>query len=154
MPEPKDKAIYATVKTKVYKNIPKHSAYRSGVLVKHYKSSFKRKYGNKNPYLGSYTKKTGLRRWFDEKWVNQRGRVGYKYKNDIYRPTKRITKQTPTTHTELSNDQIARARKEKYTKGRVRRFNISKTNGRKIKKNPLCSSVTRKHHKNVGRKHK
>ena len=35
-----------------------------------------------NPYKGK-TKKQGLRRWFREKWVNQRGEIGYKYKSDI-----------------------------------------------------------------------
>ena len=31
---------------RIYKKIPKHSAYRSGVLVQAYKKSFKKKYGN------------------------------------------------------------------------------------------------------------
>ena len=90
---PTDLFLYEKIKKKVYKDIQKHSAYRSGIVVKKYKESFKKKYGNKNPYKGKYTKKKGLRRWFDEKWVNQRGKVGYQYKNDIYRPSKRITKK-------------------------------------------------------------
>jgi len=143
---PVDKAMYARVKKSVYKNIPKHSAYRSGILVKKYKKTFAKKYGNrKQPYTfkkglqttgrnsrctkrnykkcrRNLTKKTGLTRWFDEKWVNQRGEVGYKYKSDIYRPTHRITKKTPITHKELSNKEIRRARTKKYRKGRVHRF--------------------------------
>ncbi len=120
---PTDTKLYNKIKKEVYKQHPKHSAYRSGILVKTYKNKFSKKYGNKkSPYLGNKTRKKGLTRWFDEKWVNQRGEVGYKYKNDIYRPSKRITKKTPVTHKELTKKQIKRARRIKYTKGRVKRF--------------------------------
>ncbi len=179
MPEPSDNKLYERVKKQVYKNIPKHSAYRSGIVVQKYKASFKKKYGNKNPYKGNYTKKKGLRRWFDEKWVNQRGEVGYKYKNDIYRPSKRITKRTPVTHKELTKNQIKKARKEKYTKGRVYRFKINKTQkgGKKFKDfpqfkpnlspreifnlgsfggtywRPIYSNITKKSYKNVHKKY-
>ena len=43
MSEPKDKTLYESVKRRVYKKIPKHSAYRSGVLVKEYKEAYKKK---------------------------------------------------------------------------------------------------------------
>ena len=120
---PTDNKLYNRTKKQVYKKYPKHSAYRSGILVKTYKAKFKSKYGNrKKPYKGKRTRKKGLSRWFSEKWVNQRGKVGYKYKSDIYRPTYRITKKTPVTHKELSGKRIKSARREKYTKGRVRRF--------------------------------
>ena len=92
MPEPVDKKLYDTIKKRIYKKQPKHSAYRSGLLVQEYKKQFSKKYGKrKQPYTGEKNKK-GLKRWFREKWVNQRGEVGYKYKSDIYRPSKRITK--------------------------------------------------------------
>ena len=42
MPEPKDLKLYKKVKEEVYKKYPKHSAYRSGILVKTYKSKRKR----------------------------------------------------------------------------------------------------------------
>ena len=122
MPVPRDKKLYEMVKKRVYKKIPKHSAYRSGVLVQTYKKSFKKKYGNKDPYIGKKTKKKGLSRWFLEKWRNQRGKVGYKYKSDVYRPTRRITKKTPTTFSELTKKQIKRARTIKLKKGRVNKF--------------------------------
>ena len=52
-----------------------------------------------------------------KKWVNQRGEVGYKYKNDIYRPSKLgITKRTPVTHKELTKNQIKKAKKKKIYK--------------------------------------
>ena len=135
MSKPKDKVLYEKIKKKIYKDIPKHSAYRSGIVVSSYKKSFKKKYGSqKNPYKGEYTRKKGLGRWFDEKWVNQRGEIGYKHKHDIYRPSKRITKKTPTTHTELTKKEVKRARSEKYRKGRVKQFK-PKGGERKMKRN-------------------
>jgi hypothetical protein len=118
----RDQKLYNKVKKTIYNKYPKHSAYRSGILVKTYKKQFKNKYNNKNPYIGKKSKTQGLKRWFREKWVNQRGEVGYKYKNDIYRPSKRITKKTPKTHNELTKKNIKRARNIKYRKGRVKNF--------------------------------
>lgn len=122
MPVPRDKKLYKRVKKKVYKQIPKHSAYRSGILVQQYKKSFKKKHGNKNPYMGKKTKKKGLSRWFLEKWKNQRGKIGYKYKSDVYRPTHRITKKTPITFSELTKKQLKISRSIKLKKGRVNKF--------------------------------
>ncbi len=123
MAQPTDKELYESVKKRVYKEIPKHSAYRSGQLVKKYKEAFSRKYGKtKKPYIGEKPKKTGLKRWFEEEWRNQRGEVGYKKKGDVYRPTKRITEKTPTTFKELTKSQIEKAQKEKIKKGRVSKF--------------------------------
>ena len=56
------------------------------------------------------------------KWTNQRGEVGYKYKSDVYRPTVKVTKDTPTTFQELKPTEIEKARQEKYLKGRVSKF--------------------------------
>jgi hypothetical protein len=121
--EPVDKTLYNKTKKQLYKKYPKHSAYRSGLLVQAYKKAFSKKYGSsKQPYKGIRTKKVGLNRWFSEKWLNQRGEVGYKYKSDVYRPTKRITKKTPITFGELSKKQIKRARSEKYRTRHVKRF--------------------------------
>ena len=101
-------------------------AFINGILdkiVKEYKKQFTTKYGNrKNPYRGNKTRKQGLARWFDEKWTNQRGEIGYKNKSDVYRPSIRINKGTPTTFDELTPTQIRRARREKYRKGHVSRF--------------------------------
>ena len=122
-PKPTDLKLYEKIKNKVYKKIKKHSAYRSGVLVQKYKDAFKKKYGSKkSPYSGKKTQKKGLSRWFKEKWVNQRGEVGYKFKNDIYRPSRRITKKTPLTHKELTKKEIKKARTKKYRHGRVDKF--------------------------------
>jgi hypothetical protein len=115
MPEPKNKKLYEEVKEDIYKKYPKHSAYRSGLLVQEYK----RRGGT---YEGEEKGAEGLNRWFAEKWKNQRGEVGYKTKSDIYRPTVRVTKETPTTFKELTKKEIEKARREKATTGQVKKF--------------------------------
>lgn len=108
-----DAKLYEKAKSK-YKEL-RHSAYKSGLVVKEYK-----RLGGR--YKGKKPQKKGLSRWFKEEWRNQDGNVGYKRKSDIYRPTKRITSETPVTHGELTKRQIKRARKEKAVTGRVKRF--------------------------------
>ena len=120
--EPTDQKLYNKTKKYIYKKYPEHSAYRSGLLVQEYKKRFTKKYGSKSPYKGKKRENKGLSRWFKEEWVNQRGEVGYKYKSDVYRPSKRITKKTPKTFDELSKKQIKKARSKKYRKGRINRF--------------------------------
>ena len=120
MPEVLNPALYDKVKQK-YAHI-KHSAYKSGLIVKEYK-----RLGGK--YSGKKPQKKGLSRWFQEEWKNQRGTIGYKRRrdgstSDIYRPTKRITKDTPVTHAELNEREIKRARRMKASKGRVQRFKL------------------------------
>lgn len=120
---PVDKKLYNKTKRYIFKKYPKHSAYRSGILVKKYKKLFTKKYGKKkSPYIGNKSKKKGLSRWFKEKWTNQRGEIGYKYKSDIYRPNKKITKNTPKTYREITRKKIKKAREKKYLKGRVDKF--------------------------------
>lgn len=122
MAQPKDKVLYNRIKSQVYRRIPKHSAYRSGIVVKKYKEAFKRKHGGGSGYSGKKSSKKGLSRWFAEKWRNQRGEVGYRRKGDVYRPTRRITSKTPTTFRELSRSELRRAMKTKARLGRVTRF--------------------------------
>ncbi len=132
MPEPRDKALYEKIKKKLYRDNPKHSAYRSATLVKLYKQAYAKKYsvnsrvGSRidsskftNPYIGKKPKNTGIKRWMKEEWKNQRGEIGYKYKSDIYRPTKRITAKTPKTFKEIKPKTIKRARRLKAKKGRT-----------------------------------
>ena len=38
-PVPQDAALYEKIKKKVYGEIPKHSAYRSGIVVQRYKAA-------------------------------------------------------------------------------------------------------------------
>ena len=121
MPEPRDQLLYDKIKNEI-SNKYKHSAYRSGMIVKRYKEEYMKKYNRADAYIGIKPKLSNLERWFLENWQNQRGEIGYKYKNDVYRPTIRINKDTPLTFKELSKEQIERAKKEKATKGRVYRF--------------------------------
>ena len=122
MPKPVSMTLYNRIKAQVKRDIPKHSAYRSGIIVQKYKKAFAKKYGSKSPYKGKKTSKRGLKRWFLEDWRNQDGKVGYHSKSDIYRPTRRITKGTPVTHGELTKKERRRARRIKRTKGYVYRF--------------------------------
>ena len=123
MVTPVDPQLYAYAKALVYNKMPQHSAYRSGHVVKTYKKMFLETYGSDiPPYTGKRQKNQGLQRWFDEEWTNQRGQVGYKYKSDVYRPNIRISRETPTTFSELTDFQVKRARKEKAKTGRVKRF--------------------------------
>ena len=119
---PKDQKLYDSVKKSIYKKIPKHSAYRSGLLVKTYKERYKKKYGAGSAYKGTKNKNKGLGRWFKEDWKNQRGGKGYKKKGDIYRPTKRVTKDKQVTMKELSKKEKEKAMKEKKKTGRVKKF--------------------------------
>ncbi len=115
MAEPNDLAKWTKAKKEADKVYKRPSAYKSGFIVKRYKElggTFK----NKKPV------NKGLKRWFDEKWVNQHGHEGYQHKNDVYRPSKRITKKTPTTWSELSQKQIEKAKRTKSKGKRVNRF--------------------------------
>ena len=122
MPQPTDEKLYEKIKNELFKKY-KPSAYRSGLLVQKYKEEFVKKHNNNNYYRGNKTN-SNLKRWFDEKWTNQRGEIGYKNKSDVYRPTIRINNKTPTTFNELTKNQIIKAKKEKEKTGRVKRFNL------------------------------
>lgn len=129
---PANTKLYNEVKDKVYKKNPRHSAYRSGMLVQSYRNAFASKYGTrKSPYIGKKPSLSGLSRWFKEKWVGDDGKVGYSGKDSIYRPTRRITSKTPMTFGELSKDQINAAKKEKAETGRVKKFGVHR-----LEKNP------------------
>lgn len=125
MATPKDIRLYEKVKNEIHSKY-KPSAYRSGLLVQKYKEEYFKKYNKDDAYTGTKKPNEGLSRWFDEEWKNQRGGVGYKNKSDIYRPTKRITKDTPITFSELSKMAIQKAQREKATKGRIKNFNLLK----------------------------
>tara|TARA_B100001094_G_C18149407_1_gene782750 strand:- start:164 stop:553 length:390 start_codon:yes stop_codon:yes gene_type:complete len=124
---PSDEILYAKIKKRIYKKYPKHSAYRSGHLVKEYKKAFKKQYGaRKKPYKGKNPKDKGLKRWFAEDWKSDTNEYFYKNKSSVYRPTKRISKQTPSTWSELTRKEILKAKKEKLQTGRVKSFKKSK----------------------------
>ena len=114
-PEPLDMKLYNEIKDRVWKMYDKPSAYRSGMLVKLYREAGGR-------YSGDKDKNDGLPLWFASKWLNQRGEVGYKYKSDVYRPTVKVSSKTPTTFSELTPEELKRAKNEKARTGRVKKF--------------------------------
>ena len=120
MPQPTDEKLYEKIKNELFKKY-KPSAYRSGLWVQRYKEEYVKKHKNNNYYRGNKAT-SNLKRWFDEKWTNQRGEIAYKNKSDVYRPTIRINNKTPTTFNELTKNQIIKAKKEKEKTGRVKRF--------------------------------
>ncbi len=63
-----------------------------------------------------------LKRWFKEDWRTPKGKKDYKGGENTFRPTKRISKKTPTTWSELTPSEKRKAQKEKNTKGRVSRY--------------------------------
>lgn len=70
----------------------KPSAYRSGYIVKKYKELGGTYSDDKQP--------KPLKRWFDEEWTDIGGK-----EYPVYRPTKRISKETPLTVDEIDPEQ-------------------------------------------------
>tara|TARA_R100000388_G_scaffold39913_1_gene30802 strand:+ start:4437 stop:4685 length:249 start_codon:yes stop_codon:yes gene_type:complete len=69
-----------------------------------------------------------LKRWFKEKWRTLSGDKDYSKGDRTFRPTVRVSKDTPVTASELTPAEKTRARKEKREKGRVSRYRILKKN--------------------------
>lgn len=135
MSEPLDLKLYQKVKKKADKKfLSKTGIYKSSWIVREYK-----KLGGR--YKSKVKNKTGLTRWFKEKWVdlnrpikNSKGKiVGYKEcgrksprmqkKYPLCRPSKRITSKTPRTFREISKKSINKAKRDKKrlsSKGNVK----------------------------------
>ncbi len=122
MPTPNDKDLYEKIKKEITSKY-KPSAFRSGMIVRKYKEEYYKKHKNNNAYSGDKSN-SNLKRWFDEKWRSDTGKVGYSNKSSVYRPTVRVNSKTPVTFQELSRSQIERAKKEKARTGRVKKFKI------------------------------
>jgi hypothetical protein len=94
MSVPADPELYERVKREINKIYEKPSAYRSGAYVKKYKEL-----GGK--YIGKKQEKEGISRWFKEQWKDISG-LSY----PVYRPTKRITMETPLTVKEIDKGNL------------------------------------------------
>lgn len=92
MPTILNQSLYDAVKREADKKYDKPSAYKSGWIVKTYKERGG-KYADDN-------KPKNLKRWFKEDWVDI-GNQDY----PVYRPTKRISKETPLTASEIDPQQ-------------------------------------------------
>lgn len=89
MPIPTHPKLYEKAKRIADRTYKKSSAYKSGFIVKTYKD-LGGKYKEDN-------KTRNLTRWFREKWTDI-GKKSY----PVYRPTRRISKKTPKTLSELN----------------------------------------------------
>jgi hypothetical protein len=89
---PTNQDLYDLVKFVVYQRYKKHSAYRSGAVIKMYKElggTFK-----------DDNKPKKLAQWFKEEWKDINPlKTDKSY--PVYRPTKRINKTTPLTVEEI-----------------------------------------------------
>lgn len=125
MPEPINKKLYNKVKEEADKLfLSKTSAYKSGWIVKTYKER-----GGK--YIGEQPVKTGLVRWFNEKWINinkpddvecGRKKATVKGEFPLCRPSVKVTQKTPKIVSEIPVKDINKAKKEKQkvkNKGRI-----------------------------------
>ena len=80
-----------------------------------------------------------LKRWFKEDWRTPRGNKDYSKGENTFRPTKRISKDTPKTWSQLSKSDKARAAKEKREKGRVSKYGHGgQYRGKMADKNMCC----------------
>ena len=76
-----------------------------------------------SPFRVKKTKKgASLRRWFKEDWRTPKGKENYEGGENTFRPTKKVSKDTPKTWSEVTPASKAKAQKEKNTKGRVSRY--------------------------------
>ena len=88
MPIPKDKELYDRVKKDADAIYKKPSAFKSGYIVKKYKELGGEYIDDKKP--------KNLKRWFKEDWKDVAG-LDY----PVFRPTKRVNKNTPLTPQEI-----------------------------------------------------
>jgi len=69
-----------------------------------------------------------LRRWFKEEWRTLSGDKDYSKGDRSFRPTKRVSSETPVTSGELTEYEKRRGKAEKKRKGRVSRWRVRKRN--------------------------
>jgi hypothetical protein len=106
-PEPVNKKLYEKVKKMADEKYKTHGAYKSMWIVKKYKEL-----GGK--YKGRKDTSKGLTRWKNEKWEDYAG-LDY----PVYRPTKRVSKDTPLTPSEIDpQDLFIKAIQKQYIKGK------------------------------------
>ena len=61
-----------------------------------------------------------------EEWRTPSGDKDYSKGENLFRPTKRVSKKTATTYGELTKSELRAAQREKNSKGRVSRFKKKK----------------------------
>ena len=92
MAEPSNKDLYNAVKKDIYKKYPKHSLFRSALLVKTYKE-----FGGK--YEDKKKKNTNIEKWFNQKWISM---------NDYYHDNKIVPCGSSDTKTKFDEYPLCR----------------------------------------------
>jgi hypothetical protein len=100
MSKPANMELYNRIKNKIFKENPINSAFRSGLVVKQYKEQG-------GTYVGTKPK-DGLIRWFKEEWKDIGGKD-----YPVFRPTKRISKDTPLLAKEIDKKNLQEQIKRK-----------------------------------------
>ena len=108
---PTNPRLYQQVKKRADHVYAVPSAYKSGWIVKTYKSLGGTFQNDHRP--------RSLKRWFKEKWVD----IGHKA-YPVYRPTRRISKKTPLTVSEIDPEQakLQIRRKQRLRHGQLHPF--------------------------------
>ena len=124
----KDPSLYDRIKNTIKRRLDSEGrrwgAYASGELVKKYKLAYEKKNGKGSPYTGSKNSKTGIARWFGEKWIDvcklpkkvPCGRSNakdlsyteFKKKFPYCRPSVKVTSSTPKLASQLTPSQKSR----------------------------------------------
>ncbi|MAO25376.1 MAG: hypothetical protein CMJ25_31960 [Phycisphaerae bacterium] len=63
-----------------------------------------------------------LKRWFKEEWETPSGSKDYSDGDVVFRPTVKVSEDTPKTHSELSDKDIAKGRRQKRKTGRAKKY--------------------------------
>lgn len=132
---PTNKKLYDSIVAEVKTQVARWpSAYASGMVVLRYKKAMKAL--GKEPYKDaesppSKTSIKPLARWYKEKWIDiKTGKECGKVRTDEYyptcRPSRRVTKDTPTTANELTQKQKSSMVKQKQ-KAKKTRVNYKQT---------------------------
>jgi Family of unknown function (DUF5872) len=109
MPVPIDTDLYAKAKRIADSKYKTHGAFKSGFIVKTYKELGGRYRDDGKP--------KNLKRWFKEEWKDVGGKA-----YPVYRPTKRISKDTPLTKSEIDPKDMKKKTEEKQ---KIRSRNLS-----------------------------
>ena len=81
-------------------------------------------YKQNSPFKKVRKTKEGLalKRWFKEDWRTPSGSKDYSDGDVVFRPTKKVSKDTPKTYSELSEEDIKKGRRQKRKTGRAKKY--------------------------------
>ena len=80
-------------------------------------------YKQNSPFKVRKTKEgLALKRWFKEEWETPSGSKDYSDGDVVFRPTVKVSKDTPKTYSELSDKDIERGRRQKRKTGRAKKY--------------------------------